>query len=125
MTNDSSLPEEVHHLAEQLFGNESKKRLSFTNRLLDICTRVQGKDFLLIHNPGGWGCTPLEHCLRWERSTVEGVSATIEQLGYSWLLTQYFRSDNSWWTHIANLREEARFFFKGESSKVKVMAAEL
>ncbi len=97
MTDDySALTKEASRLAEQLFDNDVKKCASFSNRLLDICTRAQGKDFLIIHNPGGWGTTPLEHLLQWERSIVEGVSATIEGLGYSWLQMQYFRTDNGW-----------------------------
>lgn len=122
---DPALVAEVSQLAGQLFGNDSKKRARFSDRLLDIYSGAQGKDFLLIHNPGGWGCTSLEHLLKWERSVVEGVSATIGQLGYSWLLTQYFRSGRSRWAHIRNLREEARFFFNGTSSEAKALAAEL
>jgi len=126
MTDDySALQIEAHHLAQQLFGNETEKCAGFTNRLLDICSRAQGKDFLLIHNPGGWGNTTLEHLLQWERSIVEGVSATIERLGYSWLLMQYFRSGNSWWAHMRDVKKEACFFLKGESFKAGVMAAEL
>lgn len=120
-----TLKEEANHLAQQLFGNDIKKYASFTDRLLDICTRAQGKDFLLIHNPGGWGCTSLEHLLKWERSIVEGVSATVDKLGYSWWLIQYFRSGNSWWAHLQDMKEQAIFFFKGKSAKAKVMAAEL
>ncbi len=126
MTDDYLLlQEEANHLAHQLFGNNIKKCTSFTNRLLDICTRAQDKDFLLIHNPGGWGSAPLEQCLQWERSIVEGISATIERLGYSWLLTQYFRSGSSWWSRMKDIKEQARFFFKGKYSKAREMAAEL
>ena len=126
MTDDClALPEEARHLAQQLFGNETEKCASFTNRLLDICTRAQGKDFLLVHNPGGWGGTPLEHCMRWERSILEGVSDTMDRLGYSWLLIQYFRSGNSWRAHMWDIKDQAYFFFKGKTFKAEVMAAEL
>ncbi|MFC2035037.1 hypothetical protein ACFLUJ_02820 [Chloroflexota bacterium] len=126
MTDDYlSLEEKASHLAQQFFGNDVRKCAEFTNRLRDIYARAQGRDFLLIHNPGGWGCTPLEHLLRWERSIVEGVSANIERLGYSWLLTQYFRSSTSWHAHLQSVPEEARYFLKGESFKAMVMAAEL
>ena len=122
---DIALSEEASYLAQQLFGNDIKMCTRFTNRLWDTCRNAQGKDFLLIHNPGGWGCTPLEHLLRWERSIVDGVSATIERLGYSWLLTQYFRSGNSWWAHMRDTKEQVRFLLKGKSSEARVMAAEL
>jgi len=116
-----TLEKEASHLAQQLFGNDSKKQASFTDRLLDIHTRAKGKAFLLIHNPGGWGTTRLEHLLQWERSIVEGVSATIERLGYSCLQMQYFRTGNGWREIIGDIREQARFF----ASKAKVMATEL
>lgn len=120
-----ALEKEVSQLAQQLFSDDLKKRARFANRLLDICNGAQGKDFLLIHNPGGWGSTPLEDCLEWERSVVEGISATIERLGYSQLLIQYLRSGSSWWAHMRDIREEAGFFLKGESFKVRIMATEL
>ncbi len=126
MTDDYlALQEEASRLAQQLFGNDIKKRTSFTNRLLDICTRAQGKDFLLIHNPGGFGSTLVEHLLQWERSILEGVTATIERLGYSCLLTQYFRCGHSWWAHMMDMKEQIGFFFKGKSSQANILAAEL
>lgn len=118
---DSALHEEARHLAHQLFGNETEKCDGFTNRLLDICSRAQGKDFLLIHNPGGWGTTKLEHCLQWERSIVAGISTTLDRLGYTWLLIQYFRTGSGWGEHIRDVKEQFRFF----ASKAKMMAAEV
>ncbi len=116
-----TLKAEVSQLAQQLFGNDRQKCASFTNRLLDICTGVQDKDILLIHNPGGWGSTHLENLLQWERSIVEGVSATIDRLGYTYLLRQHFRTSHGWQEIIRDMREQARFFH----SKSKIMAAEL
>lgn len=117
----STLKEDANHLAEQLFGNEVKKRASFTSRLLDMCARAQDKDFILIHNPGGWGTTHLENLLQWERSIVEGVSTTIEKLGYTWSLMQYFRTNSGWREKMRDAKEQARFFI----SKARIMAAEL
>ena len=82
-----ALQEEAGQLARQFFGDDMKKYASFTDRLIDICTKARGKDFLLIHNPGGWGHTPLERSLQWERSIVEGIRDVVEGLGYSWLLS--------------------------------------
>ena len=70
MTKCLNLEEEANHLAEQLLEGDTEKLTSFTRRLLDICTGAQGKDFLLLHNPGGWGTTHLENLLHWERSIV-------------------------------------------------------
>ena len=116
-----TLEEEANHLAEQLFGSDAKKCANFTSRLLDICTRAQDKDFLLIHNPGGWGTTHLENLLQWERSIVEGISATIEKLGYTRSFMQYFRTNSGWREIMRDIKEQYRFF----TSKSKLMAAEL
>jgi len=123
--NPLTLEKDASHLAQQLFGDDAKKCARFTDRLLDTCRRAQGKDFLLIHNPGGFGGTHLEHLLKWERSIVEGITTTIERLGYSWLLTQYFRGGSSLWSHMRDMQEQTRFFIKGKSSRVGVLATEL
>ena len=119
------LVEEANLLGQQLFGRNTRNRAGLTNRLLDICTRVQDKDILLIHNPGGWGSTPLEGLLQWERSIVDGVVTTIGSMGYSWLLIQHFRSNNSMWSRIWDIKEETDFLFKSHSRKVEEMAAEV
>jgi len=116
-----ALQEEVHYLAQQLFGNEAENCATFANRLLGICRGAQGKDFLLIHNPGGWGNNAFEHCVQWERNIVTGVSDTLERLGHTWLLIQYFRTGNGWREHLRDVREQFRFF----ATKAKIMAAEL
>jgi hypothetical protein len=115
------IKEEVEHLASQFYSNDMNKHAGFTSRLLDIYTNARDKDFLLIHNPGGWGTTPLERSLQWERSIVEGVHATIDKLGYTSLLRQYFRTGHGLHERILDIREQACFFF----SKAKLMAAEL
>ena len=116
-----TLSQEASNLAEQLFGNDIRRRTSFTERLMEICSLAQGKDFLLIHNPGGWGMTKLEELLQWERSIVEGVSTTMENLGYNCSSMQYFRSDPGWRAIMADIREQTHFFI----CKSKIMAAEL
>ena len=121
VSDDKLLNEEANKLAEQLFGSDAEKRAAFTTRLLDICSRAQDKDFLLIHNPGGWGYTKLEDLLQWEKSIVEGVSAAMEKLGYDSSLMQYFRSGYGWRAVMEDIREQTHFFI----SKAKTMAAEL
>lgn len=113
--------EEAENLAEQLINSDANKRALFTNRLIDICSNTKGKDFLLIHNPGGWGTTHLENCLQWERSIVEGINTTIKELGYSCYLLQYFRTGNGWREIMRDIREQFRFF----TTKSAIMTAEL
>jgi len=116
-----ALQEEAHHLARQLFGQQAEKVAAFTDRLMDIYTRVRDKDFLLIHNPGGWGNNVLEHCIQWERNVVAGTCATIERLGYTPLLVQHLRSGTSWWERIRDMRDQFGFF----AAKARLLATEV
>lgn len=118
---DQTLQKEARHLAQKFFGNETEKCAIFTNRLLDICARAQGKDLLLIRNPGGWGSKGLDHCFQWERTIVTGISATIEKLGYTSLLTHYLRTGKGWREKMQEVKAQFQFF----TFKARLMAAEL
>lgn len=121
MTENSFIEEEVYQLAKKLFGNNTAQGNGFSSRLLDIYNRAEKSNFLLIHNPGGWGSTRIENLLQWERSIVEGIDSTIKKFGYSGSLVQYFRSDTGWKAIVNDIREQTRFF----ANKARVMAAEM
>lgn len=112
-------------IARQLFGKRSAARDKFTQHLVDMYDELRGKDFLVIHNPGGWGSSRLDRCLDWERSIVEGVKNTIDRLGYSSCLTQYFRTRDSVWAHILDSAEQIRIFLRGRYSHARYLSAEL
>ncbi len=121
MAKHMTVEEEVGILSQDLFSNDTKVINGFTSRLLDMYEKAQDKDFLLIHNPGGWGTTHIENLLQWERSIVEGVNTTIKKLGYSGVLVQYFRTNKGWQAITGDIREQYRFF----ANKAKIMAAEV
>jgi hypothetical protein len=121
VTEHSYIEEEVYQLAEKLFGNDTAKSTGFSSRLLDMYNRAEKGNFLLIHNPGGWGSTHIENLLQWERSIVEGVERTIRKLGYSGSLVQYFRSATGWKAVVNDIREQTHFF----AHKARIMAAEM
>ncbi len=115
---DLALREEAYRLAEQLFGSEELGS-EFANQLMDVCTRTKGKDFLIVHNPGGWGHARFDQCLEWERGIVTGIKSAVEEMGHSAFLTQYLRSGIGWREQMRDLREQFRFF----ASKASLMAA--
>ncbi|UCH50377.1 MAG: hypothetical protein JSV54_04940, partial [Chloroflexota bacterium] len=117
-TANLTLREEVDNLAQQLFGNKEAAS-DFADQLMDICTRAIDKEFLVVHNPGGWGHARLDQCLEWERGIVYGVKGAIEEMGHSLLLTQYFRSGTGCWDKMRDLVEQFGFF----SGKANVMEA--
>jgi hypothetical protein len=63
----------------------------------------------------------LKNLLQWERSIVEGVCTTIEKLGYSRYLMQYFRTGPGSREIFRDIREQAKFF----ENKAKILAAGL
>ncbi|MBN2462748.1 MAG: hypothetical protein JXB43_04025, partial [Dehalococcoidia bacterium] len=113
-----ALREEAYRLAEQLFGSEEAGS-DFANQLMDVCARAEGKDFLIVHNPGGWGHARFDQCLEWERGIVTGIKNAVEEMGHNLLLMQYFRSGTGWWEQMRDLREQFRFF----ASKASLMVA--
>ena len=125
MINEKALQNEASEIARELYGPRSGARTKFTGRLLELCKQVQDKDVLVIHNPGGWGSSRLDRCLEWERSIVEGVKSTVERLGYSPFITQYFRSGDSLWAHLRDSKDQVTAFFQGHYSQAKILAAEL
>ena len=116
-----TLQEESRRLGRQLFGDDLGKGARFSGRLLDTYRDARNKDILLIHNPGGWGNSPLENCTHWEKSVVAGISTTLEKLGCSWSLSQYFRGGVGWREHLRDIRDYLRFF----SFEREVLAAEV
>jgi len=48
MTKIMNLKKDASHLAEQLFKDDTQKRISFTDRLLEICGKVQDKEISLF-----------------------------------------------------------------------------
>lgn len=112
---------EAHSLGEQLFADQPEKRARFVARLVDMCDQAQDKDILLVHNPGGWGNTRIEHCHAWERSLAQGLSQAVAGLGFRWALVDHLRSGTGFRECWREGVEQARFF----TGKAKVLAAEL
>ena len=112
-----TLREEAYHLAEQVFGSKEAGS-DFANQLVNVCTGARGRDFLIVHNPGGWGHARLDQCLEWEQSIVTGIKDAIEEMGYSVFLMQHFRSGTGWREHMHDIREQIRFF----TSKASIMS---
>jgi hypothetical protein len=115
---DMNLREDAYRLAREIIKSEEAAD-KFAGQITDVCTRAQGKDLLIVHNPGGWGHARLDQCLEWERGIVVGVKAAVQEMGHSFFMTQYFRSGEGWQEEMRDLKEQFRFF----ESKANIMAA--
>jgi hypothetical protein len=116
--------ESASQLAAKLFPNNNRKINLFLNSLLDIYSAARGKDVLVIHSPGGWGNAHWDDLLDWEKSIVTGVTVTLEKLGYSVTMKQYFRACDPLWGGRSWFKE-GQFFLFGTSRRVDVFADEL
>ena len=116
--------QDIEQLARRLFaGRQGRDKV--ISRVQGLWSEAAGKDFLVIHSPGGWGNSKWDSLLDWEKSIVTGVTATLEKLGYSAVIVQYFRSGDTWIGHMRDVLKEAQFFFWGRSARAQVMAEEL
>ena len=111
--------------AEQVTRRNGVQQADVVGWLENALAQAGGKEFLLVHSPGGWGSTALNDLQDWERSIVDGVVQTMNDLGRSWALVQYLRSADSFWRHMRDVGREAVYFFEGKSVQAEVMAAQL
>ena len=125
ISDEVALQGEIDRLARQFLASDDRRRTQLVNWLRNTLGQARDKEFLLIHNPGGWGNTVFKDCLDWERSIVTGVTSTMDELKRTWALVQYFRSGNSFWQHMRDIKKETLFFFKGESLQARILAATL
>jgi hypothetical protein len=118
MVSSPILMNEAYNFSRQVHPEDPKKSAAFARRLLDIYTLACEKEVLLVHNPGGWGRTYLDHCQQWEKNIVHGIEATLEKLGYNSLLIQYFRTDGGVIEVIRDIKEQIYFF----NRKAKILS---
>jgi hypothetical protein len=111
-------------LAAKLFPHNRKKRKLFFESLQEIYSSARNQDVLIIHSPGGWGNTHWDGLLDWEKSIVTGVTATLEKLGYSCIMRQYFRSGDALWGR-KSWYKEAQFFLFGTNYRAQVLMEEV
>ena len=123
--NDFPIEAAAERLAAKLFPHSKKKRALFVGGLRSLYSAAVNKDILIIHSPGGWGNSRFHEGLQdWEKSIVTGVTATLEKLGYSCIMRQYFRCGDALWGG-KNWFREGQFFYFGKSFRAYVFAQEL
>jgi hypothetical protein len=119
-----AIQEKAVKLARVLYRGDEKKQAELVAKLLDTYDKALGKEVLVIHSPGGWGCTDIANLIAWEKSVVEGVQSTLTELGVDWVLVQFFRNGKSKWSHFRNIPQQVVNFFTGKAPLVPVLANE-
>lgn len=124
-TSELTLQQEAELIGRQLYKRDGRKQEQFVERVLDVCSRVEGKDFLVIHNPGGWGGTPFDDLEAWEKSVIDGVGGVLARANYSYQVVQHFRGGRSQWAHMRSTGEQTYFLLTGRWQVADELAAEL
>ena len=94
----SSVPESVTQdateLAVNLYGDYQGKYEDFVNQLLATYVEAKDKDIVVIFNAGGWGWNIVNNSPGW-RSIFDGIKSELVDLGYSSLLLDYRRTEET------------------------------
>lgn len=89
-----SVAEDATKLAMELFGDYQEKYDDFVSQLLAAYMEAKDKDFVVIFNSGGWGWNFLENSPGW-RSIFNGIESELESLGYTSLMLDYRRTEET------------------------------
>jgi hypothetical protein len=119
------IQEKAAKLAAVLYRGNAKKQSELVARLIDTYYKAVDKEVLVIHSPGGWGCTDIANLIAWEKSVVEGVQSALTEMGTDWVLVQFFRAGKSKWNHFKHIPQQTVNFFSGKTRLVPVLAGEL
>lgn len=89
-----SVIEDANKLAKRVSINSQDKADKFVSQILAIYSEAKDKDFVILFNPGGWGCDLLENSPDWE-SIFAGIESELESFGYRLLPLEYMRTEES------------------------------
>lgn len=89
-----SVVDDATNLAVELFGDYQGKYGTFVQQLLATYVEAQDKDFVVVFNSGGWGWNLLEDSPGWH-SIIGGIESELQGLGYSSLLMDYQRTEET------------------------------
>ncbi|MFC1912103.1 hypothetical protein ACFLXG_02990 [Chloroflexota bacterium] len=89
-----SVAQDATELAISLYGDYQVKYEGFVNQLLATYVEAEDKDIVVIFNPGGWGWNLVDESPGW-RSIFDGINSELVDLGYSSLLLDYRRTEDT------------------------------
>ena len=91
-----SVMDDAAVLATELFGDSLDRYQAFVDQLLASYAQSTDKDFLVVFNSGGWGWNLPQKSPGWS-SILSGVQSELDDLGYTSLVLNYRRTDESTW----------------------------
>jgi len=86
--------EDATRLATEVCGSYHENCSDFIDQLLTAYLETEGKDVVVVFNPGGWGWNILEASPQWT-SIFAGIQSELADLGYTSLLLSYQRATDT------------------------------
>ncbi len=83
-------------LLSGFFGGETGELVEYSE--------VEGKDFVLIWNSGGWGRSSVEIDPDWT-GILEGMQSELGELGYTSVVVNHIRSESTTWGLLMEIKE--------------------
>ena len=115
-----SVVEDAERLAAELFGDYQDNYDDFASQLLGLYSQAEGKDFIILFNPGGWGRDFVGRSSGWW-SIFAGIESELDSSGYTSVVLNYQRTVN---TLRGNLNEVGEML-TGYSSKARNLASRI
>jgi hypothetical protein len=113
-----SVVDDAACLAAQLFGRHGEKADRFVDELLATHAKSQGKDVVIVFNPGGWGYGPMDTARPWG-SILNGIQSLLSDFNIDSEVLTYQRSTDG----FQGCCEELTEVLRGYSSKAKILAS--
>jgi len=89
-----SVVDDAANSAVKLFGDYQGKYDNFVQQLLAAYIEAKDKDCVVVFNSGGWGWNLLEDSPGWY-SIISGIESELQGLGYSSLVMDYRRTEET------------------------------
>jgi hypothetical protein len=90
----NQIVDEAYGKAAELFQGNLGQCQEFVNMLINSYLESVNKDFIIIHNPEGWGFYSLEEADEDDqaKSLVDGITSTLESWNYSCVVLTFPRT---------------------------------
>lgn len=106
----SEVKEQAAEIAAGLFGDGAKECQVFGDELLRVYLETEGRDVVLIWNPGGVGRASWEETDPDWQGIIEGIQSNLAAEGYNPIVIDYVRTDSNLFGYAGEIFEMLRSY---------------
>jgi len=106
----SAVKEQAAEIAAGLFGDGAREHQAFGDELLRVYLETEGRDVVLMWNPGGVGRVSWEDTDPEWQVIIEGIQSNLTAAGYNPIVIDYVRTDSNLFGYAGELLEVVRSY---------------